>query len=132
MMSYDAGAGWWTFIISTPSNILGTTDGRNLTVQFFRCKCCADSTAPSAPTSLSTNTILSNQLNLLWTASTDAVGVTNYLIYRNGSLIDTIGNTTNYTVYGLTPSTAYNFTVYARDAAGNISAVSKYCYCNNN
>jgi hypothetical protein len=54
------------------------------------------------PTSLSTNTILSNQLNLLWTASTDAVGVTNYLIYRNGSLIDTIGNTTNYTVYGLT------------------------------
>jgi hypothetical protein len=39
MMSYDAGAGWWTFIISTPSNIL-TTDGRNLTVQFFRCKCC--------------------------------------------------------------------------------------------
>jgi hypothetical protein len=37
-------------------------------------------------------------------------------------LIDTIGNTTNYTVYGL-PSTAYNFTVY-RDAAGNISAVS--------
>jgi hypothetical protein len=34
MMSYDAGAGWWTFIISTPSNILGTTDGRNLTVQF--------------------------------------------------------------------------------------------------
>jgi hypothetical protein len=27
------------------------------------------------PTSLSTNTILSNQLNLLWTASTDAVGV---------------------------------------------------------
>jgi chitodextrinase len=83
----------------------------------------ADSTAPSAPTSLSTNTILSNQLNLLWTASID-VGVTNYLIYRNGSLIDTIGNTTNYTVYGLTPSTAYNFTVYARDAAGNISAVS--------
>jgi hypothetical protein len=35
MMSYDAGAGWWTFIIGTPSNILGTTDGRNLTVQFF-------------------------------------------------------------------------------------------------
>jgi hypothetical protein len=35
MMSYDAGAGWWTFIISTPSNILGTTDGRNLTVQFL-------------------------------------------------------------------------------------------------
>jgi hypothetical protein len=61
---------------------------------------------------------LSNQLNLLWTASTDAVGVTNYLIYRNGSLIDTIGNTTNYTMVCIRP------TVYARDAAGNISAVS--------
>jgi hypothetical protein len=87
-------------IISTPSNILGTTDGRNLTVHFLGANAVADSTAPF-PTSLSTNTILSNQLNLLWTASTDAVGVTNYLIYRNGSLIDTIGNTTNYTVYGL-------------------------------
>jgi hypothetical protein len=53
---------------------------------------------------------------------TDAVGVTNYLIYRNGSLIDTIGNTTNYTVYGLNLARR-NFTVYARDAAGNISAV---------
>jgi hypothetical protein len=60
------------FIISTPSNILGTTDGRNLTVQFLGANAVADSTAPSAP-SLSTNTILSNQLNLLWTASTDAV-----------------------------------------------------------
>jgi hypothetical protein len=47
MMSYDAGAGWWTFIISTPSNILGTTDGRNLTVQFWL-NAVADSTAPSA------------------------------------------------------------------------------------
>jgi chitodextrinase len=83
----------------------------------------ADSTAPSAPTSLSTN-IFKQSVKFTLTASTDAVGVTNYLIYRNGSLIDTIGNTTNYTVYGLTPSTAYNFTVYARDAAGNISAVS--------
>jgi chitodextrinase len=82
----------------------------------------ADSTAPSAY--ITFNKYYFKQLNLLWTASTDAVGVTNYLIYRNGSLIDTIGNTTNYTVYGLTPSTAYNFTVCARDAAGNISAVS--------
>jgi hypothetical protein len=46
----------------------------------------ADST-PSAPTSFN-KYYFSNQLNLLWTASTDAVGVTNYLIYRNGSLID--------------------------------------------
>jgi hypothetical protein len=38
----------------------------------------ADSTFIS-PYITSTNTILSNQLNLLWTASTDAVGVTNIL-----------------------------------------------------
>jgi hypothetical protein len=36
----------------------------------------ADSTAPSAPTSLSTNTILSNQLNFFGQLPTDAVGVT--------------------------------------------------------
>jgi hypothetical protein len=100
------------FIISTPSNILGTTDGRNLTVQFLGAN--AVQKAFHHPIFLT---------KIYFTASTDAVGVTNYLIYRNGSLIDTIGNTTNYTVYGLTPSTAYNFTVY-RDAAGNISAVS--------
>jgi chitodextrinase len=110
------------FIISTPSNILGTTDGRNLTVQFFGANAVADSTAPSAY--ITFNKYYFKQSVKFTLASTDAVGVTNYLIYRNGSLIDTIGNTTNYTVYGLTPSTAYNFTVYARDAAGNISAVS--------
>jgi hypothetical protein len=49
-------------------------------------------------------------------------GVTNYLIYRNGSLIDTMGNTTNYTVYGRPLySVCYS---YHRDAAGNISACS--------
>jgi hypothetical protein len=61
------------FIISTPSNIC-TTDGRNLTVQFLGANAVADN-GNHQPTSLSTNTILSNQLNLLWTASTDAVGV---------------------------------------------------------
>jgi hypothetical protein len=40
MMSYDAGAGWWTFIISTPSNILGVRMSKfNSTI--FRCKCCS-------------------------------------------------------------------------------------------
>jgi hypothetical protein len=78
MMSYDAGAGWWTFIISTPSNILGTYGRSNNSAKGWQI------VRHHQPTSLSTNTILSN-LNLLWTASTDAVGVTNYLIYRNGT-----------------------------------------------
>jgi hypothetical protein len=37
---------------------------------------------PSAPTSLSANTILSNQLNLLWTASTSAVEI--IILFING------------------------------------------------
>jgi hypothetical protein len=84
----------------------------------------ADTTPPTAPTNLSANSITTNSLILSWNAASDAVGVTNYLIYRNGTLIATVGNVLTYNATGLSPSTSYSFTVYARDAAGNVSAVS--------
>jgi chitodextrinase len=49
--------------------------------------------------------------------------VTGYNVYNGTSLITTLTGLT-YTLTGLTASTAYSFSVKAKDAAGNISASS--------
>ncbi len=82
-----------------------------------------DTTAPTTPTNLNATTVSSSQINLTWTASTDAVGVTGYRIYRGGVLIDTTASTA-YNDTGLTASTLYSYTVSAIDAATNESAQS--------
>ena len=81
-----------------------------------------DTTVPSTPT-LSASGTTQTSTNLSWTASTDNVGVTGYNVYRGTTLVTTVTGTT-YTATGLTASTAYSFTVRAKDAAGNLSAVS--------
>jgi chitodextrinase len=83
----------------------------------------ADTTAPSAPTSLTASGTTQTTTNLSWTASTDNVGVTGYDVYQGTTLKATV-TTTSYTVTGLTAATAYTFSVKAKDAAGNISAAS--------
>lgn len=82
-----------------------------------------DTTAPSAPTSLTASGVTSNSVNLSWTASTDNEGVASYDVLRDGTVI---GNSTNtsFAVSGLTPETQYTFTVVAKDEAGNVSNVS--------
>ncbi|MGB5666477.1 MAG: fibronectin type III domain-containing protein, partial [Maribacter sp.] len=80
---------------------------------------------PTAPSALGASNITDTTVDLSWTASTDAVGVTDYLVYDNGTLLATTGSTaTTYQVTGLTPETAYNLTVRAVDAAANESADS--------
>jgi chitodextrinase len=82
-----------------------------------------DTTAPSVPSNLVASGVQSTSANLGWSASTDAVGVTGYQVsINNGAGIDVAS--TSYTASGLTASTAYNFKVRARDAAGNWSAYS--------
>ena len=46
------------------------------------------------------------QINLSWTASTDAVGVAGYRIYRNGTLIASTSST-SYQNTGLASNTTY-------------------------
>ncbi|RZJ53258.1 MAG: T9SS type A sorting domain-containing protein [Flavobacterium sp.] len=82
-----------------------------------------DTTPPSAPTSLAASGTTGTTTNLTWTASTDNVAVTGYDIYQ-GSTLKGSSTTTSYTVTGLTASTAYTFSVKAKDAAGNISSSS--------
>jgi agmatine/peptidylarginine deiminase/chitodextrinase len=82
-----------------------------------------DTQAPTAPTNLAAAGTTSTTTNLSWTAATDNVGVTAYDVYQGTTLKATVA-TTSYSVTGLTASTAYSFTVKAKDAAGNVSGAS--------
>jgi chitodextrinase/lysophospholipase L1-like esterase len=82
-----------------------------------------DTVAPTVPTNLQSPSRTTNSINLSWTPSTDNTGVTGYEIYRGGALVGSSTSAT-YVDGGLTASTAYSYTVRARDAAGNRSAVS--------
>ena len=82
-----------------------------------------DTTAPSAPTTLTASGTTSSSTNLSWAASTDNVGVTGYDVYQGATFKATV-TSTSYAVSGLSASTAYTFSVIAKDAAGNVSAAS--------
>ncbi|MCX5395808.1 glycoside hydrolase family 6 protein [Streptomyces sp. NBC_00102] len=82
-----------------------------------------DTTAPTAPTGLTSSAKTSSSVSLSWTASTDNTAVTGYDIFRAGVKVGS-STTTSYTDTGLTASTAYSYTVKAKDAAGNVSAAS--------
>ncbi|NTW39661.1 MAG: exoglucanase [Cellulomonadaceae bacterium] len=82
-----------------------------------------DTTAPSAPTGLSTTATTATSVSLTWSASTDDVAVTGYDVYRGATRVGSSATTT-FTDSGLTASTAYSYTVTAKDAAGNVSAAS--------
>ncbi|MEU9094965.1 glycoside hydrolase family 6 protein [Streptomyces sp. NPDC087901] len=82
-----------------------------------------DTQAPTAPTGVTATAKTSSSVSLSWTASTDNTGVTGYNVYRGGVQVGT-STTTSYTDSGLTASTAYSYTVKAKDAAGNVSAAS--------
>lgn len=98
--------------VSDPSNTV------NITVV------CSDTLKPTTPTGLVAAAVSSTQINLTWVASTDNVGVTNYEIYRGGSLIATVGNVTSFGNTGLTAATTYSYFIKAKDGAGNVSDAS--------
>jgi chitodextrinase len=91
-----------------------------------------DTTPPTVPGNLVATATSSTQINLTWTASTDDVGVTAYLIERcQGSgcssfsqIASTTTSNTNYTDTSLTPATNYSYRVRAADAANNLSDYS--------
>lgn len=89
-----------------------------------------DTTPPTAPTGLTAAAASTTQINLAWSASTDNVAVTSYLVERCQGVSCTnfsqIGNvtSTSFNDTGLTSATAYGYRVRATDAAGNRSAYS--------
>ncbi|MDH4056960.1 MAG: fibronectin type III domain-containing protein, partial [Gammaproteobacteria bacterium] len=82
-----------------------------------------DTSPPTVPSSLQVTGVSSSQVDLMWVASVDNVGVTGYRLRRNGLVVATVVGTT-YADSGVAPSTAYTYSVAALDAAGNVSAES--------
>lgn len=80
----------------------------------------ADTTAPNNVTNLGTSNITATSLTLTWTAS-NSTDVSGYEVYRGTTLLTTTTSTT-YNASGLTASTAYTFTVKAKDGAGNVAS----------
>jgi len=82
-----------------------------------------DTTPPTPPGNLTATAMSSSQINLGWTASTDNVAVTNYVVERDGNIV-ALPTGTSFSDTGLTPSTTYSYVVTAIDAAMNESAPS--------
>ncbi|MFD4570939.1 carbohydrate binding domain-containing protein [Streptomyces sp. NPDC058417] len=83
----------------------------------------SDTQAPSVPGGLTSTGKTSTSVSLSWNAATDNVGVTAYDVYSGANQVLTVSGT-SATVSGLSPSTAYTFSVRARDGAGNVSGPS--------
>ncbi|MBC6463380.1 glycosyl hydrolase family 18 protein [Actinomadura sp. HBU206391] len=82
-----------------------------------------DTQAPSTPANLRSTGKSASSVSLAWNAATDNVGVTGYDVYQGATRTASVTGTST-TVSGLSASTAYTFTVRARDAAGNASSAS--------
>ncbi len=86
-----------------------------------------DSTPPTDPTNLVATAVTDQQIDLTWTASTDASPIISYRIYQDGnhaSPIGTVVNSSSYSVENLSPNTSYTFEVQAVDGSGNESSLS--------
>jgi glucose/arabinose dehydrogenase len=88
----------------------------------------ADTTPPTVPGGLAATAQSASQINLTWTASTDAgTGVAGYRVFRDaGATAIATVTTTNYNDTNLSAATTYSYTVRAFDAAtpANESAAS--------
>lgn len=82
-----------------------------------------DTEAPSTPTDLVASNPTSSSVDLNWTASTDNIGVTSYVIFLDGNYHG-ISFTNFYRAQELTPNSNVCFVVYARDDSGNLSDAS--------
>jgi fibronectin type 3 domain-containing protein len=110
------GAGTFTYTVKATDaagNISAASNQRSVSI--------ADVTPPTAPTDLAANPFAATEIDLGWTASTDDVGVTSYLVYRGTSQIATVTAGTGYKDMSAAPNTTYSYTVKAADAAGNLS-----------
>jgi chitinase len=120
----NASAGSHTFKAVATDNNNAVTSSTTVSVTVTAAS--NDTTPPSVPGGLASPSKTATTVSLAWSAATDnsgGSGVAGYDVYRNGSLVGS-PSATQYTDGGLTASTAYTYTVRARDNAGNASAQS--------
>nr|BAL55188.1 OmpA domain-containing protein [uncultured prokaryote] len=83
-----------------------------------------DRTPPPAPSSLTASATSGNRVELSWSAVSDDNGIAGYDVYRDGSLLVSLGPVTSAIDATVQPASTYRYTVRARDNAGNISVDS--------
>ena len=85
----------------------------------------ADSTAPATPTGVTATALSGRRVTLTWSAASDNIAVTRYLVARGGTVIgQTAGTVTSFVDTSVVPTASYSYTVVAADAAGNQSTAS--------
>lgn len=126
-----SGGGTVTFAVATKAggadNFIATRENATVTsrpVLVVDTAPAGDTQAPTVPTGVTATASSSTAATVSWTASTDNVGVTGYEVSRGATVVAPNVTGTTFNDTGLTPSTAYSYTVKAKDAAGNISAAS--------
>ncbi|WP_155371576.1 glycosyl hydrolase family 18 protein [Catellatospora vulcania] len=82
-----------------------------------------DTTPPTAPGNLRSTAKSATSVTLAWNAATDANGIAGYDVYTGTTLRASVTGL-SAVVGGLSPMTAYTFTVKARDTYDNASAAS--------
>ena len=82
-----------------------------------------DTQPPTSPGGLHSMTVTESSVDLMWSASTDNVGVTSYTVLRDGVIV-TQTSATSYLDSGRAPGVTYRYEVLATDAAGNASTRS--------
>ncbi|MGA4954470.1 fibronectin type III domain-containing protein [Streptomyces lavendulocolor] len=84
-----------------------------------------DTEPPSTPTGVTAQAGSGTSVHVMWERSTDDRGVTGYEVHHGGRKVAAVpAARTMVDIERLTPSTAYAFTVRARDNAGNLSTPS--------
>ncbi|GAA2016768.1 discoidin domain-containing protein [Catenulispora yoronensis] len=84
----------------------------------------SQASAPTAPSNLAYSSPASGQVKLTWSASSDAVGVTGYNIYRNSAKIGSVGGSTLTYTDSVADSQTVSYYVTATNAAGLESPAS--------
>ncbi|ONI85024.1 endoglucanase [Saccharothrix sp. ALI-22-I] len=83
-----------------------------------------DSQPPTVPGGPFASAITATGATVTWAPSTDNEGVAGYDILRSDGTVAATTTGVSYQLTGLTPDTAYTFTVRAKDTSGNVSAPS--------
>ncbi|MCX4776687.1 fibronectin type III domain-containing protein [Streptomyces sp. NBC_01264] len=82
----------------------------------------SDTEPPAAPAGLTAQAGSATTVHVMWLSPAPSDGVTSFLVYQADRLVRELpADKTMTDITGLTPRTAYAFTVRARDAAGNTS-----------
>ena len=84
-----------------------------------------DSTSPTVPANLAANATSATNVDLSWSPSSDDTGVSGYTVYRDGTEIATLSNSSlTYSDETTLPETTYANTVEAFDPSNNRSGTT--------